>query len=223
MIWKECLPQQDEFRQFRVVESEEDRCTICLVDDTEYPPISIICRAARGLATSHLPIVLPSVTGHPIRIHSRTTVCLKFDKTEDAGLGISVRRHAIPSFMIHVNRLRIHLWCFLEAYISPSCWRRIIEACPNLTSITAFRSPARSRRGCRFDKHSFANFLAVQRDTKRWSPVKPEFWLYGVSTTLKIDGVGEDGQNTVTDAIVDVLHQFATEKSAVLQTNCSVS
>jgi hypothetical protein len=219
MIWKENLPQQDDFRPFTVAESEEKPRTICLVSVTNYPSISLVCRAARRVAISHLPIALPSVPGHSIRIHSRTTVCLKFDEIADDGFRILVRyfkNHNIPSFMAHVNRLKVHLWCFGELYFGPLIWRQIIEACPNLTSITAFKSSAGSRRRCLHNESSFADFLNIQRATKRWSAVKPEFWLYGVEKTVKIDGVGEDGENTITDTIIDVLHQLSMEETQIL-------
>jgi hypothetical protein len=228
MIWKENLPQRDECRHFRVVESKEKPRSISLVSITKYPPISIVCRTARNLAISHLPIDLPSVTGHPIRIHPRTTVCLKFDeRRKDAGFDVMVhsfKKGIIPPFMVNIHHLEFHLWCF-GSFPAPDAQilRRIIQACPNLTSITALKPRAKLLRDSRSNIRSFAVFAGIQEDIKRFSAVKPKFWLHGVALKVEIEGVGEDGEDILTDAVDGVWEQLTEDEARIIDRHIALS
>lgn len=220
MIWKESLPQQDELRSFSIAKSEKERRGIYLVAATEYPPISIVCRAARHAAISHLPIALPSVAGHPLRIHPRTTVSLQLNLTtelkEDTGFEAMVDRFKegeIPSFLVNVHRLEVHLWCFESSMPPDHIWRRIIVACPKLTSVTAFKRSAVSTASRRRNVFSFGNFLALQRHTKVSNAVKPDFWFrkVNVAKKVKIDGISDDGKPVTPNAINHIRVQLEQE------------
>ncbi|KAM3075695.1 hypothetical protein ACMFMG_007826 [Clarireedia jacksonii] len=220
MIWKESLPQQDECRPFTVAHSGKDSRNIYLVGVTEYPPISIVCKGARDVAISHLPMTLPSIANHPIRIHPRTTICLNFrGGEEDTGINIvfkSFESGKIPPFMVNIHRFRIHLWYFdkLSAFQS-RIWSLIISACPNLASITVVKPSPGSLRNCKQNESSFNNFLDLQRDTKLHNTVKPDFWFHDLAKKIKIDGIGDDDEMVITDVMSDMLEQMRHERLAI--------